>query len=379
MWLRPPNRTPRSPSWSTTRERAAGCATTNTVGWPPACPRRWPSGASNCSPRTSWTGSPPAVGGTARTAAVTQAPWTTRPRHRWPWPPCWTGAGSTPGVRSCNKSSPSRTRTAAQLWPPQSATWMPSVRMPTHDAMWKRLSPRRREWPTGGRCPMTPLHRWRVRLPTRWCATRSTRWRSGSTPDRPSRYGRNCHGRFPSRGAWKRLCCWHSRLTPAETGRWRGCRWMRLFGATPPIAWLACSTPPCNRECGRSRFANWPRPGTDWLTGWVSCCRPGARSDDVPGRPMPVRAWLSDLFDLHGMRHVVRQLDLLVARDHDHDPAVVIGFDRHPGVGHHTGILEPPDQLDVTLDVFGQLSHDHRDGHTGRQLGQPYQVDLVGA
>ena len=71
----------------------------------------------------------------------------------------------------------------------------------------------------------------------------------------------------------------------------------------------------------------------------------------------------SDLLDLDGVRHVVGQFNLLVTGNHDVDPAIVVGLDRHPGIGYHAGILEPGDQIRVALDVFGQLAHDHRDRH----------------
>ena len=86
--------------------------------------------------------------------------------------------------------------------------------------------------------------------------------------------------------------------------------------------------------------------------------------------------WL-DLLDLDRVGHVMRQLDLLVAGDHDHDATIVVALHGDSRVGYDAGVLQPGDEFGVALDVFGELAHHDRDGHASRQLGEPHQVDLV--
>ncbi len=121
--------------------------------------RSWASGGSNCSPRTSSTGSPRAGGGTARTAAATRAPSRTRRRRRWPWRPCWTGAGSTPGAPNCRRSSPSPT-------PPRSAALAAVIRTVRRRPAGRRGARRHRSRDRGGgaggrRRAVLPTTRWR--------------------------------------------------------------------------------------------------------------------------------------------------------------------------------------------------------------------------
>ena len=73
----------------------------------------------------------------------------------------------------------------------------------------------------------------------------------------------------------------------------------------------------------------------------------------------------------------MRKVDVLVAADHDRHVTIGTGLDQHPGIGHHTGLFEAPDQRNVGLDVFGQLAHHHRHRIADRQLGQAHQVGVV--
>ena len=120
------------------------------------------------------------------------------------------------------------------------------------------------------------------------------------------------------RGGSKRLCCLRFRPMPAVTVRWRGFRWTRRCAATPSIGWRECSTPRCSRACVPNRS------GELAVTGYRLAERLGVRLP--PRRSYGRRAGrrLSDLLDLDGVRHLVRQVDILVA-GHDDDHAAESG------------------------------------------------------
>ena len=287
--------------------------------------------ASNCSPRTSSTGSPPAGGGIAPTAAATQAPSRTRRRRRWPWPRSWTAAGSTPGAPSCKKSSRSSIPPAPPRWPRSSAT-ANRMRRSAPDAEARAdiedgHRRGRREWPTAAGLGDDELAR--------------LAWALTDLRVRDTLYalavGENA-------GQAESLWAVLSRTLPEP---WRVEALVLLaFSAYArgdgPLAGVsleaALRCDPTHRMAGmldtalqsghaaRDRSAIWPITG---LPAGRSAGR--AVTADAGVRPACRIALLaSDLFDLHGVRHVVGQLDLLVAGDHDHDAAVVVGLARSP-------------------------------------------------
>ena len=67
-----------------------------------------------------WIGWPSAGAGIASTAAARVARSTIRRRRRWPPRRCWTAGGSTRGAPTCRPSSRSTTRRAAPSWPRRS-------------------------------------------------------------------------------------------------------------------------------------------------------------------------------------------------------------------------------------------------------------------
>src|SRR5437660_77785 len=148
-----------------------------------------------------------------------------------------------------------------------------------------------------------------------------------------------------------------------------------------------CAVPTCwpsSRSRTRLAAPNWPgrsnsrrrsgrRPGTP--TPRVAArAHPGPRehrlsageaAGGAPAAAAGIRppggvvASRSDLFDLDRVGHRVRQGDILVARNQDGDAGRAY-LDGHPRVGNDAGVLESRDQIDVALDVFGELAHDHR-------------------
>ena len=105
------------------------------------------------------------------------------------------------------------------------------------------------------------------------------------------------------------------RPMPAATARWPGCRWRRRCGAIPTTGWPACWIRRCSRGCGPEQIRELA------LTGYRLAKQLGVRAA-AAARSVRAETGRSDLLDLDGVRHVVRQLDLLVAGDHDHDAAV---------------------------------------------------------
>ena len=74
-----------------------------------------------------------------------------------------------------------------------------------------------------------------------------------------------------------------------------------------------------------NRSVSWPSRDTGWPIGSACGRRRGGPSVSAGSPP--------NLLDLDRVGHVVGQLNLLMAGNHDVDPAVVVGLDGHPRVG----------------------------------------------
>ena len=146
--------------------------------------------------------------------------------------------------------------------------------------------------------------------------------------------------------------------------------------------WQACSTRRCSRGCGPNRSGNSPRPATGSPNGSACGCRSrrtsaGGRADYV----VTVAFWAClDLLDLDGVRHVVRQLDLLVAGDHDHHAAVrSLASTVTRALGTTPASLSRAISSTSPWTCSVSWRTTTATGKPDGQLGQPHQVAVLGS